>query len=208
MKLIQEAAVSDQLVRENHIRERFDTQDLTFRAQRYQKGELLCSPLNSTESLLFLVQGSVQMYDLHDDGTKVPVTSVSDNVVIGDIEFITCQPTSYFVEAAEECLCLALPFEENREALSRDVRFLHSLLDSVAGKFIHSADQSIGASGIEEKLLQYLRQDTEDHEIHEVEPVLYQLHCGRRQLQRVLKKLCDNGELVRLGRGHYQLKAG
>ena len=169
MKIIQDTAQVDELMRESHIRERFDTPDLAFRAQQYQKGELLCSPLCSTENILFLLKGSVQMYDLREDGSKIPVASVSEGAIIGEMEFITGRPTVYFVEAAEECLCIALPIVPNCEALSTDVRFLNSLLGSLADKFESSANIDIGSSALEEKLLQYLHKDTEDHEIHEVE---------------------------------------
>ena len=34
---------------------------------------------------------------------------------------------------------------------------------------------------------------------------LLQLHCSRRQLQRVLKKLLEEGQLVKLSKGSYRL---
>lgn len=166
---------------------------------------MICSPLNPAEDILFLISGSAQMYDLREDGTKLPVAHISEETVIGDMEFITGCPTAFFVEAAEDCVCLALPRERYREALHRDVRFLHCLLQEMTEKFIHGMNVEIAPSTLEAKVLQFLQQEAPEQEVDQVETMLFQLRCGRRQLQRVLRKLCDEGKLERLGRGHYHL---
>ena len=50
----------------------------------------------------------------------------------------------------------------------------------------------------------YRRKIQPDHEITSVNHTLQQLHCSR-QLQRVLKKLYENGSLQKTGRGRYRL---
>ena len=202
---MQDAAELERLLQEHAIRECFDTEELVFQCFSYQKGEMLCSPLNPAEYILFLVSGSAQMYDLHEDGTKLPVAHIVEETVVGDMEFITDCPTSFFVEAAEDCLCLALPRERYREALHRDLRFLHYLLNEMTEKFIHGMNVEIAPATLEAKVLQFLQQEAPEREIDQVESMLFLLRCGRRQLQRVLKKLCDEGKLERLGRGHYRL---
>ena len=205
MKPIQDAAAVEKLANTHHIRDRFDTPELAFRGFQYQKGELICSPINPAEYIFFLIEGSVQLYDLRPDGRKLPVASVSEDVVIGDMEFVTGRPTTFFVEAAEDCVCLALPVAPYREALEKDVRFLHSLLDDMAEKFERDADAGISSANLDERVLEYLRGKVPTHEITEVETLLYQLRCSRRQLQRALKKLCEEGQLEHLGKGHYRL---
>jgi CRP-like cAMP-binding protein len=205
MKMLNDAAMLEHLVDSFNIRSFFDTKDLDFCAYQYQKGEVLCSPMNPVEHLLFLVEGSVQMYDLHPDGSSTPVATLSDFTMIGDMEYITARKTHFFLEAAEDCICVALPIEPYREELEEDVTFLHCLLDNLADKFEYTSQRDIIGASLEERLLTYLREDTEDHELKEVEGALYQLRCSRRQLQRVLKKLCEEGTLARLGKGHYKL---
>ena len=39
--------------------------------------------------------------------------------------------------------------------------------------------------------------------ISKLEDATYVLHCSRRQLQRVLRKLCESDTLVKIGRGMY-----
>lgn len=59
----------------------------------------------------------------------------------------------------------------------------------------------------EEKLLEYLKWQPE-HTLHHLEPACVQMHCSRRQLQRVLKELCGSGKVVKVGRGEYALAEG
>ena len=117
---------------------------------------------------------------------------------------ITGCPTGFFVEAAEDSVCLALPRERYAAQLHQDLRFLHWLLKEMTEKFIHGMGVEIAPATLEKKVLQFVEKETAG-EISVVETLLFQLRCGRRELQRVLKKLCDDGQLERLGRGHYRL---
>ena len=92
-KKLQDAAVVEQLLTEHAICSCFDTQGLSFSACVFQKGELICSPLNPAEDILFLISGSAQMYDLREDGTKLPVAIIADEAINGELEFITGCPS-------------------------------------------------------------------------------------------------------------------
>lgn len=205
MKQIQDQTMVEKLVEDYHIRTFFDTPHLVFCALSWNKGEVICSPLNAPEYLLFLVQGSIRMYDLHPDGTTSPVAVVSGFALVGDVEYVTNAKPRYYLEAAEDCVCVALPFAPYREALEQDVTFLHCMLEVMADKFTESTEQSFSAGDLEERLLTYLREEAPEHKMEGVEPALCQLRCSRRQLQRVLSKLCQEGTLLRLGKGRYQL---
>lgn len=39
-----------------------------------------------------------------------------------------------------------------------------------------------------------------------IEEAINYLHCSRRQLQRILKKLCDENILIKEGKGKYKIK--
>jgi len=39
-----------------------------------------------------------------------------------------------------------------------------------------------------------------------IEEATNYLHCSRRQLQRILKKLCDEGKMIKEGKGKYKIK--
>lgn len=207
MKHIHDNELIERSVEKHQIHLLFDTKDLTFQCLQYQKGEVLCSPLNSIGYLLFLISGSVQIYALHPDGWKMPVATISEAAgqMFGDMEFCSGKPTAFFVEAAEETICLALSMQDYGERLHQDVRFLHLLLRSVSEKFDLCLSIELTPATLEEKVMRHLEM-LSDHTIHNVEETALHLRCSRRQLQRVLKKLCEDEVVQKVGRGHYCIK--
>ena len=50
-----------------------------------------------------------------------------------------------------------------------------------------------------------MREECEGHVLEGIEHATLRLRCSRRQLQRVIKDLCDQGLVVKVGKGKYQL---
>ena len=69
---------------------------------------------------------------------------------------------------------------------------------------LYSSSQS-NFSTLEESFLSYLSERCPDQTFSGAEKMAMQLHCSRRQLQRVLKKLLEEGQLVKLSKGSYRL---
>ena len=177
---------------------------LSYRAYVYSRGELILSPNALLTNLLFITEGSVLIYPLREDGVRVPVRVLEKGMILGDVEFITGEPTENFVEAQNRVICLALPLAENRDALNGDVTFLHTLIHSLLGKLRTVGDELI-QSRLEDRVKAYVLGNAPTYELCSIESALYILHCSRRQLQRVLSKLCQEGFLLRTGKGHYRL---
>lgn len=121
------------------------------------------------------------------------------------MEFSGIDQQPFFIKAAEPVICLMIHFEENHD-LEDDPVFLRFALNQVARKLSLSVILGPLAEALKEKGLFYLRNIRPDHQITSINKVLPQLHCSRRQLQRLLKKLCQDHKLVRTGRGTYQLQ--
>lgn len=183
----------------------FDTRDLPFRARLYEKGELMVSPDNSLTDILFVIRGVVQIYALSQDGRLSPVHLAACPALLGDVEFCHQTASPFFAEAKTQVLCLSLSIEENREKLDRDVLFLHTLLHSFSEKLNLFSSTDAIRSTLEERVVTYITNLAPNHEINGVEQATFQLHCDRRQLQRVLKKLCTQGTLQKIGKGRYKL---
>ena len=69
MREIKDRAQIDAWVEAEHIRDTFDTRDLSFGARRFAKGEIIASPDAPLRELLFLVEGAVQIYGIRADGS-------------------------------------------------------------------------------------------------------------------------------------------
>lgn len=200
MRVIRDPGRLRALLREHQIDAYFSAPMPAFQLRIYEKGEFLCSPVQPLDSFLFLVSGTVHLYGLRGDGGKQPVGLVSEVSLFGDMEFSTGQPSPFFAEVTEEAACLALPMREYAGQLWSDAKFLGCVVRALAGKLQMNAVLEITASTLEEKVLQHL----EGHPVLEgVGKTAICLHCSRRQLQRVLKKLCEDGMLSKDGKGRY-----
>ena len=155
--------------------------------------------------LLFLVRGRVSIYGLREDGSSFSVYLAGRSVLLGDVEFIRKEPLPFYTEALEDVLCVSLSTSLHRDRLEKDVRFLNFLLRSVADKFHMFFQMGNPAQPVEEKLVAFLRDLQPDHILHGMGPAIMQLRCSRSQLQRVVRKLCAEGVLEKLGKGEYRL---
>lgn len=205
MKKITDAGRIDDWVEREKIQDYFDTKDLEFQANEYEKGEFITSPYISPGQVLFLVEGVVQIYSLRNDGGISPISQTTKLALLGDMEFCTQEPSPFFVEAKTRVVCLTLSIDKYREELNRDLRFLHALLQSFLNKLKIFSSINVVALTIEERVLLYMKTLSPNGELQGIETATVQLRCSRRQLQRVLKKLCDEGEVEKIGKGHYRL---
>lgn len=205
MKKITDAGRIADWVEREKIQDYFDTKDLEFQANEYEKGEFITSPYISPGQVLFLVEGVVQIYSLRNDGGISPISQTTKLALLGDMEFCTQEPSLFFVEAKTRVVCLTLSIDKYREELNRDLRFLHALLQSFLNKLKIFSSINVVALTIEERVLLYMKTLSPNGELQGIETATVQLRCSRRQLQRVLKKLCDEGEVEKIGKGHYRL---
>ena len=171
----------------------------------FEKGELLNGPMKPLEHFFIIVRGSVSIYNLTEDGGIRYITKSGCGTLLGDMEFSGVDQQLFYAEAAEATLCIAIPFHENQNALKNDQVFLRFVLEQLAKKLSCSAILDASSQTLEEKVLFYLRIVQPDHAISSITEALQPLHCSRRQLQRVVKKLCDEKVLAKTGKGRYRL---
>ena len=208
MKYIDDEKLLERLLIQEGIIEHFETSGLDFRLVEYEKGELICAPGRPLEDILFTVRGTVQVYGLREDGKWLPVSQGMGRTAMGAIEFVQPGLPVFYTEAVEDLLCVSLPIERNREALERDCVFLMYLLKCINSMVVTYTLIGHREHSVEERVLTFLRDVQPDHTLHSINQGLLQFHCSRRQLQRVVKRLCDEGKLKKLKKGVYVLEEG
>ena len=202
---IQDKRRIEEYLKRERIRERFDTKELEFQAFQYEKGEYITSPNTRLNALMFVVEGTVRIYGIRENGSISPVNHHRGSCLLGDVEFSTPGESTFYVEAKTPVVCVALPMERYRAQLDCDVRFLHMLLNAYAEKLKLFAMLDTAAPRLEERVLVYLENICPNGELDSVDAAVLQLHCSRRQMQRVLKKLCAEEKIARIGKGRYRL---
>lgn len=205
MKVIKDEDKIREFVRKENIENYFETKNLTFSMYQYEKGEIIASPDRPLNSILFVVDGIIQIYGILSDGGKLASGLMGKMTILGDVEFCGDTTSPLFSEAMTEVTCLALPLDTYRSILDRDVRFLHVLLQSLTGKMILDSKLEVEIPTVEERVLFYMENVYKNHEFAGIKETRGELRCSRRQLQRVMKKLCDEGKVIHIGKGRYRL---
>lgn len=207
MKKINDRNLIRKLLTQNHLTSHFTTTDLPFLLFSYEKGELITAPFEPLSHLLFVTEGTIQIYSISEDGKKSPIALADTRTLLGDLEFCQKVGEPFFVEAVTNVLCLALPMSACREMLSEDTKFLRYLADSLANKLASSAHLDIRTQTVEKRLLFFMKQVWPNGTLNGIENAAVQLRCSRRQLQRCLRKLCGKGIIIKKQKGEYQISS-
>lgn len=205
MKLIYDKVLISTILEREQINSHFASNNLNFHLLAYSKGELLTSPQKPLQNLLFVVSGSIRVYGIRQDGSILVLNIAAPRNVLGEVEFCRSGATSFFIEALTDVLCAALPIEENRAVLEQDPVFLRYLLQQIVDDREFNNKYNMNAQTLEEKVIIFLRDIQPDHTLYGVNSAVDKFRCSRRQLQRVLSKLCDEGTLKLLQKGRYVL---
>lgn len=202
MKKIRNPEKENFYLEKYHIPAIFDTKDLEFELQQYEKGELIVSAQDELSWFRFIVEGSFVIYAICEEGEDYRIGQGSAFTMFGDMEFADGKASPFYAEAAGAVLCLALSVERYGERLREDAAFLRFVMRSLAEKVA-----MLTVSHAEQRTLYgRVMQHAAEHggRIEHIEETARQLHCSRRQLQRVLKKLAEEKEVRKLGKGQYR----
>lgn len=205
MKQLNDPVLLEQMLERKQIRSLFEESDLDFRIVRYEKGEMLSTPLQPLTDLLFVLEGKIKIYGLGEDGSTRAISLTSADAFLGDMEFVRNDIPPLFTEAQETVTALALPIERYRPVLEKDNTFLRFLLGQVAYKVYLFSMIGHPAQSVEDRVLTYLRDIQPDHTLHGINAGMLLIHSSRAQLQRVVRKLCEEGTLEKIGKGSYRL---
>lgn len=205
MKQINDEKCLNSYLEQYQIRSLFDTKGLVFRLYQYDKGEILNHVHDAADYLRFVVDGTVRIYSVRRDGSYYPIGLTEGLTLLGDMEF--CGETSLplVVEVVKKVTCVELPLHEYRVALQDDTTFLKHLSRFIAHKLAMFVQSEAPFSSIEEKLLHYMKYDCPKGQFKGVEAVATHLRCSRRQLQRLLRSLTEQGKVEKIGKGSYRL---
>ena len=185
----------------------FDTESLQFEIRIYEKGEQIVSPLNPMKEFIFIISGTVRVYQLEEDSTIQSLINLHNREILGYHEFcFENNDYTLYAEALAQVICLILPFKQPARNLKSDSRFLQFLLKNSLLNQIHHSKMTHFYSSLEDKLFFYMENLCTDRTLRSVNDAVAALHCSRRQLQRTLKKLCDDQKLVHVKKGCYQFR--
>ena len=206
MKIIKDEKRTGTAVHTYGIHRFFSDPDLPFAMVQFDKGEYLNNLLDPSRYISFIISGTIRILNIRDDGSMYEIASGSGFTCLGDLEFASGDVSPYLVEAVRKTVCIAVPLKECRKKLENDPVFLRYILRSVARKLHAATAMAAGPKTLEEKVLYFMENECENQTLKGVEKASYALSCSKRQLLRILKRLCEEGRVVKTAKGAYLLR--
>ncbi len=205
MKIIENADTIQALLKQHDILSIFsDTVPCTL--YEFEKGEFLNNELDPYNYFCFIISGASRILHIREDGSMFQIALINDFTCFGDIEFATGNYSPYLVEITKRTQCIAIPLQLCRKQLENDPLFLRFVLKNIGEKMEKITSENVLPKDLEERVLYYINYMCKNKTLRGVENASSALSCSKRQLLRILKKMCDEGILIKEGKGTYRIR--
>lgn len=171
----------------------------------YEAGEFIPEAESQGNMAQIVVDGSLSIYYIRDDGSTYSLAISQKDAILGDMEFFGVKNKGVFAEVSEKLTCLAIPVGSHRDALLKHAGFLRMLAESLAGKLEAITMQNAVLPSLRERVRSYMHYKCENGRLKGVENAAFHLHCSPRQLQRILNQLARDGIVKKSGKGAFEL---
>lgn len=171
----------------------------------YEKGEFVTSPLNNADLFQIVVEGTLRIYYIRDDGSVYSLADGQKGYLLGEMALFQRESGSVYAQANEALTCLALSISENRERLLNNCRFLQLICRSLTQKIEAMTRLDAAPATLKQRVLTYMQYKCENGQLAGVEKAAFHLNCSSRQLQRILNQYEAEGVVKKLGKGVYQI---
>jgi CRP-like cAMP-binding protein len=196
----------DAYIQKCGLRPLFSSEIPHFFLRHYTPGELLTTPFSPSQYLQFIVDGSLQLYNMPDEESTIMLqTNYNEVSLLGDMELLDSKFTPFFVEAKTDVYTLAFHLEAYRQQLLNDPAFLRYLCLSLANK-LNGAVMSSMRMPLRQLVIMSLQKAKVGDEITNIAHLAHSLNVSPRQLLRVLKEFCELGILEHTRKGTYVVK--
>jgi signal-transduction protein with cAMP-binding, CBS, and nucleotidyltransferase domain len=81
---------------------------------QYKKGEFIAAPLQEEHLFQIIIQGTVNIYFIRDDGSVYSLANGRENDLLGEMEIFQRYPSNVYAEANDDVICIALSIETKR----------------------------------------------------------------------------------------------
>lgn len=161
----------------------------------FRKGAYVCEERMTPNRLYFLMDGRVKLSMIHQDGSVTLAQYFEAVTVLGELELLGIRSQSQTIQAVQDAVCVALPFDSCREVLLSDAVFLRNLSRFLAEKMLRSVDKLVATQSypLENRLAAYLLETEEARGVMpgswmriRLTDLAQYLGCSYRHLSRVM----------------------
>lgn len=170
----------------------------------YEKSEFVTMPLQQIHLFQIILQGTVSIYFIRDDGSVYSLANGRKNDLLGEMEIFPHQPSNVYAEANDDVICLALSVESSRSVLLENCRFLQLICESLTQKMESVTTLDAAPASLKQRVLVYMKYKCKG-ELKGLQQAAFHLNCSARQLQRILNQHEADGIVIKTGKGAYKL---
>lgn len=170
----------------------------------YKKSEFVTMTLQQIHLFQIIVQGTVSIYFIRDDGSVYSLANGRKNDLLGEMEIFPHQPGNVYAEANDHVICLAMSIESGKDALLENCRFLQLVCESLTRKMESATTLDAASASLKQRVLIYMKYKCKG-ELKGLQQAAFQLNCSARQLQRILNQYEADGIVTKTGKGAYKL---
>lgn len=205
MKKIFDKKIVDSYVENCIYKDLLDDLSIDLFLIQYEEGEFANSPFQNEELFQIVVDGSLIIYFIRNDGTRYSLSSGAENYILGDMDFFHQSNKNIYAEASESLTCIAFSMDKNREVLLNNVKFLRFIAGSLSTKMGIITTLDAEPTSLNERVLSYMKYKCESGILKGMEQAAFHLHCSPRQLQRVMNQCEEEGIVKKIGKGTYEI---
>lgn len=175
---------------------------------QYEKGEFVTMPLQKEHLFQIIIQGSVSIYFIRDDGSVYSLANARKDDLLGEMELFPHQLSNVYTESNDDVICLALSIETSKGALMENCQFLRLICESLTQKMEAVTTIDATPASLKQRVLTYMKYKCHKGELKGLQQAAFHLNCSPRQLQRILNQYEADGIVIKIGKGSYRSRPG
>ncbi|WP_418965952.1 Crp/Fnr family transcriptional regulator [Cetobacterium sp.] len=167
--------------------------------KHYKKGEYILEAHKGANSIYFIVEGTVEVSCILDNGNQICLNILRPLEIFGDIEYINKEEVLFDVVAKSDVVVILLPFQIAREYLEENINFWRFLAIEGNKKLLNTNRAIFYKSTLKAKdiFLKYLEDNGGEITFKSLDELSSRLNISYRNLTRIIAFYVNSGTIVK-----------
>ncbi|MCQ9627035.1 Crp/Fnr family transcriptional regulator [Cetobacterium somerae] len=167
--------------------------------KHYKKGEYILEAHKGTNSIYFIVEGTVEVSCILDNGNQICLNILRPLEIFGDIEYINKEEVLFDVVAKSDVAVILLPFQLAKDYLEDNINFWRFLAIEGNKKLLNTNRAIFYKSTLKAKdiFIKYLEDNGGEITFKSLDELSGRLNISYRNLTRIIKFYINKGTIVK-----------
>lgn len=167
--------------------------------KHYAKGEYILEAHKGSNSIYFVVEGTVEVSCILDNGNQICLNILRPLEIFGDIEYINKKEVLFDVVAKSDVVVILLPFQIAKDYLENNLNFWKFLAIEGNKKLLNTNKAIFYKSTLKAKdiFLKYVEDSGGEITFKSLDELSGRLNISYRNLTRIIKFYINRGTIVK-----------